>query len=135
MLRWLLLPGLDSGIFVVLLAIVHLAWVVPLAVVLDAPIVATWLTATALSTAGLLHYEWVHLLVHTAYRPRTRYYTRLARNHRRHHYRNEHYWLGVTTNSGDRLMRTYPSAEDAVPRSETARTLGDAGPVARPDGP
>jgi hypothetical protein len=48
----------------------------------------------------------------------------LARNHRRHHYRNERYWLGVTSNAGDRLMRTLPKADDDVPRSETARTLG-----------
>jgi hypothetical protein len=126
LLKWLLLPGLDAGIFVVLLAIVHVAWTVPLAIVVDAPVIATWLTATVLSTAALAHYEWVHLLVHTAYRPTSRYYARLARNHRRHHYRNEKYWLGVTTNSGDRLMRTYPRAEESVERSATARTLGRA---------
>ena len=71
----------------------------------------------------MAHYEWVHLLVHTRYRPRSRYYRRLARNHRLHHYRNEDYWLGVTSNLGDRLLRTYPTHKTDVPLSPTARTL------------
>jgi sterol desaturase/sphingolipid hydroxylase (fatty acid hydroxylase superfamily) len=78
--------------------------------------------------AAATHYEWTHLLIHTAYRPRTRFYARLSRNHRRHHYRNEGYWLGVTSNLGDRLLGTLPAADERVPLSATARTLGaDAG--------
>jgi hypothetical protein len=73
---------------------------------------------------ALLHYEWVHLLVHSRYRPRSRYYSRLAKNHRLHHFRNESYWLGVTIDTGDRLARTLPADRSAVPLSETARTLG-----------
>ena len=73
---------------------------------------------------ALLHYEWVHLLVHSRYRPRSRYYSRLAKNHRLHHFRNERYWLGVTIDTGDRLARTLPADRSAVPLSETARTLG-----------
>ncbi len=69
-----------------------------------------------------LHYEWVHFLVHTRYRPRSARYQRLRRNHRLHHFRNEHYWYGVTMLSGDRLMHTAP-LPDAVPTSPTARTL------------
>ena len=72
---------------------------------------------------ALLHYEWVHLLVHSRYRPRSRYYSRLAKNHRLHHFRNERYWLGVTVDTGDRLARTLPADRSAVPLSETARTL------------
>jgi sterol desaturase/sphingolipid hydroxylase (fatty acid hydroxylase superfamily) len=45
------------------------------------------------------------------------------RAHRLHHFRNEHYWFGVTMHLGDRVLRTYP-AKDAVPPSATARTLG-----------
>ena len=72
---------------------------------------------------GLAHYEWTHLLVHTRYRPRSRYYARLARNHRLHHFRNEQYWLGVTSNSGDRLLAPLPAKKTDVPLSDTARTL------------
>lgn len=82
--------------------------------------------ATAASTmvAGLLalaHYEWVHLLVHSKYRPTSRYYAHLDRNHRLHHFRNERYWLGVTVDVGDRLARTLPVDRDAVPMSDTVR--------------
>ena len=70
-----------------------------------------------------LHYEWVHYLVHTRYRPKSWLYDRLWRNHRLHHCKNEHYWFGVTMLSGDRLMRTAPSVGD-VPTSRTCRTLG-----------
>ena len=75
-------------------------------------------------TAGLLalaHYEWVHLLVHSKYRPTSRYYAHLDRNHRLHHFRNERYWLGVTVDVGDRLARTLPVDRDAVPMSDTVR--------------
>ncbi|MEM8745906.1 MAG: sterol desaturase family protein [Actinomycetota bacterium] len=123
-LEWLLLPGRDAGIFVVGFAPVTAAWVVPSMWVLDGPLLGPFLTGWALAAIGVLHYEWVHLLVHTRYRPRSRYYARLARNHRLHHFRNERYWLGVTTNSGDRLLGTYPADRGAVPLSATARTLG-----------
>ena len=72
---------------------------------------------------ALGHYEWVHLIVHTRYRPKGRYYRRLARNHRLHHFRNENYWLGITSNSGDRLLNTLPKHTTDVPLSDTARTL------------
>jgi hypothetical protein len=70
-----------------------------------------------------LHYEWVHYLAHTRYRPKSWLYDRLWRNHRLHHCKNEHYWFGVTMLSGDRLMRTAPALDD-VPTSRTCRTLG-----------
>ena len=62
--------------------------------------------------------------MHTRYRPSSRLYARLARNHRLHHFRNERYWLGVTSNSGDRILRTLPRSKTDVPLSDTARTLG-----------
>jgi sterol desaturase/sphingolipid hydroxylase (fatty acid hydroxylase superfamily) len=89
-------------------------------------ILGGFLTAWLLAAAGLLHYEFVHLMVHTRYRPHTRYYRGLARHHRLHHFRNERYWLGVTSNSGDRLMRTLPADRGDVPLSDTARTLGNS---------
>ena len=84
-------------------------WAVPVALLADGAVAAPWLTAVVLAQVALAHYEWVHLLVHTRYRPRSRYYRRLARNHRLHHFRDERSWLGVTSNLGDRLLRTYPA--------------------------
>ncbi len=86
------------------------------------PTSALALTAIAFHLALALHYEWVHMLVHTRVVPRTRLYRRLFRNHRWHHFKNEHYWYGVTMLSGDRLLGTAPDPE-RVPRSPTARTL------------
>ncbi len=122
-LRWLLLRTVDAAVFLVVLAVGAAAVAVPVALLAGGDPARATLTAVALTSAGLLHYEWTHLLVHTAYRPRTRSYARLARNHRRHHYRNERYWLGVTSNLGDRLLGTLPAADDDVPRSPTARSL------------
>jgi hypothetical protein len=81
------------------------------------------LTGIAAHFALALHYEWVHYLVHTRVQPRHAYYQRLRNNHRRHHFKNEHYWFGVTMLVGDQLLRTAP-AFAAVPTSPTARSLG-----------
>jgi fatty acid hydroxylase family protein len=67
-------------------------------------------------------YEWTHFLIHTAYRPRSRYYRSIWRNHRLHHFKNEHFWHGITNTIGDRALGTYPDQSE-VWRSETARTL------------
>ncbi len=123
-LDWLLIAGLDATIFAAVFGVFTAAWTVPLASLLGVSAMATFLTGMACAAMALLHYEWVHLLVHTRYRCRTPYYRRLARNHRLHHFRNEEFWLGVTANSGDRLLRTYPASKGDVPLSETARTLG-----------
>jgi hypothetical protein len=72
-------------------------------------------------------YEWTHFLIHTAHRPRSRVYRTVHRNHRLHHFKNEHFWHGVTNNISDRVLGTNPDQRE-VARSKTARTLG-AGPV------
>lgn len=123
---WLMLRGADAAVFISAFGAVTAAWAVPLMWITGSALLGPYLTAWALAAIGLAHYEWVHLMLHTRYRPRTPYYRRLARNHRLHHFRNEHYWLGVTSNSGDRLLRTYPASKTDVPLSETARTLGAA---------
>ena len=123
-LRWLLLPGPDAAVFLVVLLVVALAWAPLAALSVGGAIGPSLLTAAMLTAAALAHYEWVHLLVHTSYRPRSRFYARLARNHRWHHYRNEGHWLGVTSNLGDRVFGTYHSSAGDVPISRTARTLG-----------
>ena len=83
------------------------------------------LALTALSVFLLLtlHYEVVHFLIHTRVDPRGAYYRRLWRNHRLHHFKNEHHWYGVTRLEADRLLHTAPEA-DRVATSPTARTLG-----------
>jgi sterol desaturase/sphingolipid hydroxylase (fatty acid hydroxylase superfamily) len=65
------------------------------------------MAAAAAAGAGLLWYEWAHLLFHTGYRPRTSWFRRLRTNHRRHHYRDERRWLGVTSMIVDRLAGTH----------------------------
>jgi hypothetical protein len=67
-------------------------------------------------------YEWTHFLIHTAHRPRSRYYRSIWRNHRLHHFKNEHFWHGITNTVSDRLLGTYRDQAE-VPRSPTARTL------------
>jgi hypothetical protein len=39
-----------------------------------------------------------------------------------HHFKNEHFWHGVTNKLSDRVLGTDPDQRE-VPRSETARTL------------
>jgi hypothetical protein len=80
------------------------------------------LTGIATSYAMLTTYEWTHFLIHSSYRPKHRPYRGIWRAHRAHHYRNEHYWFGVTMHGADRLLGTYPE-RDQVPVSPTARTL------------
>src|SRR4051794_34141194 len=79
-------------------------------------------TAGTVAYALILAYEWTHYLIHTAYRPRGRYYRSVWRTHRLHHFKNEHYWHGITNPISDRVLHTNPDQRD-VPRSATARTL------------
>jgi folate-dependent phosphoribosylglycinamide formyltransferase PurN len=81
-----------------------------------------------LVTAGLAGfcmiflYEWTHFLIHTAYRPRSAAYKAIWKNHRLHHFKNEHFWHGVTNNLSDRVLGTNPDQRE-VAKSETARML------------
>ena len=81
------------------------------------------LTYVVLASGIGLVYEWIHDLVHTDYRPKTRLYRAVWTNHRMHHYKNEHYWFTVTTSgTADRLLGTYPDPA-TVETSPTARSL------------
>lgn len=103
-------------VLVVLLAVVAAAF----------GLLAPWprgLTGVCTALFILLAYEWVHFLVHSRYVPRSRLYRYVWRAHRLHHFKNEHYWFGVTLHAGDWAFRTFP-ARDAVPTSDTVRTLG-----------
>lgn len=73
------------------------------------------------ATFGLV-YEWIHYLVHTGWKPRSRWYKKLWQHHRWHHFKNENYWYGVTRIEGDWLLKTAPDAGD-VESSPTARNL------------
>jgi sterol desaturase/sphingolipid hydroxylase (fatty acid hydroxylase superfamily) len=80
---------------------------------------------TFLTVIGLLGlgYEWAHYLIHSDYRPVTRVYRAVWRNHRLHHYKNEHYWFSVTSSgTSDRVLGTYRNPEK-VPTSPTVRDL------------
>lgn len=120
---FVMLRGVDAGVFVAAFGAVTAAWSLPLMWICGAAPLGGFLTAWTCAALGLLHYEWVHLMVHTRYRPRLGYYRSLARTHRLHHFRNEHHWLGVTSHTGDRLFGTLPRNSADVPLSETARTL------------
>jgi hypothetical protein len=93
------------------------------------PSLALGLTVLTVVFSMALQYEWVHFLIHTPYRPRSRLYERLWRNHRLHHCKNEHYWYGVTMLGGDRLFGTAPPYP-SVATSPTCRTLEWAAPAA-----
>ena len=87
------------------------------------PTVELFASALLASVLMAFAYEWIHYLTHTAYRPRTALYRRMWRYHRLHHFKNEHYWQGVTTHLGDRILGTMPE-HTKVANSPTCRTLG-----------
>ena len=101
-------------------------WVLPLIVgtaLLAFPRLSLGLTFLVGIAALGLCYEWTHYLIHTDYKPKTRVYRAIWRNHRNHHYKNEHYWFTVTTSgTADRILGTYPDPA-TVPTSPTAKNL------------
>ncbi len=90
--------------------------------VVGAPVPAT-LSFIVVESLILMGYEWTHYLVHTDYKPRHRFYKAVWRNHRLHHFKNEHYWFSVTTSgTSDRVLGTYPDPA-TVETSPTAKNL------------
>lgn len=68
-------------------------------------------------------YEWTHYLIHSDYKPRSAAYRAIWRNHRLHHYKNEHYWFTVTSaGTADRVLGTYPDPA-TVASSPTVKAL------------
>ena len=84
------------------------------------------LTAVLVAYVLVGLYEWTHFLIHTAHRPRSRYYRSIWRTHRLHHFKNEHYWHGITNTVADRALGTFPD-QRGIPRSATARKLDATG--------
>jgi hypothetical protein len=80
----------------------------------------TFLVVLALMGLG---YEWTHYLIHSDYRPKSAIYKAIWRNHRLHHYKNEHYWFTVTTSgTADRVLGTHPDPATTA-TSRTAKNL------------
>ena len=102
-----------SGLFVV--TVVAPLWVFPT--------VGQGLTFMMTVAVVGMAYEWTHYLVHTDYKPRRRAYKAVWRHHRLHHFKNEHYWMTVTTaHTADRLFGTDPDPS-TVETSRTAKNL------------
>ncbi|AFM18532.1 fatty acid hydroxylase-like protein [Mycolicibacterium chubuense NBB4] len=103
-----------------------LLWVLPGAVaiaLLAFPRSALGLTFLGFAAVLGLCYEWCHYLIHSDYKPKTAAYRAVWRNHRQHHFKNEHYWFTVTsTGTADRVLGTYPDS-GAVATSPTAKNL------------
>jgi len=133
-LERVLLKPVEVLSFVVQIAIVMIA--VTLAVALPAgwAVLPLWLTGIVVAYLGLLRYEWSHFLIHTPYVPRSGWYRRIWRNHRLHHFKHEGYWMGVSSNLGDRLLKTDPD-QRSIAKSPTARTLGRASAGSEPRSP
>jgi hypothetical protein len=117
-----LIPAYAVVIFVAMIALTVWVMSFPIALILGGDRLAQAGTGLIVAYVILASYEWCHFLIHTPYRPRHRYYRSIWRGHRLHHYKNEHYWFGVTSTVGDHLLRTAPE-QSSVPRSTTARTL------------
>jgi len=101
-------------------------WVLPLTIgiaLLAFPRLPMGLTFLVCIAAAGVVYEWTHYLIHTDYKPKTVFYRAIWRNHRNHHYKNEHYWFTVTSaGTADRVLRTYPDPAE-VENSPTAKNL------------
>ncbi len=71
---------------------------------------------------ALLFYEWVHYIAHVPFTPVTPFGKHMKKYHLWHHFKNEHFWFGVTNPSMDFAGATYRDVE-AVPRSTTVREI------------
>jgi 4-hydroxysphinganine ceramide fatty acyl 2-hydroxylase len=93
---------------------------------------AGWMGAQAPGAVGatlgmsvmLFVYETVHMSAHAPYVPRTAWGAFMRRGHLLHHFHNERGWFGVTHPIFDWALGTW-KAVDELPRSPTARTLGE----------
>jgi hypothetical protein len=103
-----------------------LLWAVPLAVavaLLAFPRPSLGLTFLVFLTVLGVGYEWTHYLIHSDYKPKSAVYGAIWRNHRQHHFKNEHYWFTVTSSgTADRVLGTYPDIA-TVETSPTAKNL------------
>ena len=125
-LNRVLLKPIEAVTVVVQNAVVVALLTLAIAGPFGAPVAALTLTGITFAYLGLFRYEWSHFLIHTPYVPKSRWYRTIWRNHRLHHFKHEGYWMGVSSNLGDRLLGTNPD-QRSVAKSPTARTLGAQG--------
>jgi hypothetical protein len=122
-LNMILLAPIEAAALLLLAVPTAIALLaLPIWLLAGAPPVGALLTALLTGYVLVGIYEWTHFLIHTAHRPRTRIYRAVWQTHRLHHFKNEHYWHGITSTVADRVLGTHPDQRD-VPRSKTARTL------------
>jgi hypothetical protein len=121
-----LLKPIEVVSFLVQIAIVVALITLAIDPLIGWPVLPQALTAVTFAYVGLFRYELSHFLIHTPYVPKTRWYRSIWRNHRLHHFKHEDYWMGVSSNLGDRLLGTNPD-QRSIPKSPTARTLGVEG--------
>ncbi len=122
-LNRVLLKRVEVISFIVQIAIIMALGTLAIGTLGGWPVLPLALTGITFAYLGLFRYEWSHFLIHTPYVPKTRWYRTIWRNHRLHHFKNEDYWMGVSSNLGDRLLGTNPE-QRSVEKSPTARTLG-----------
>ena len=125
-LRWVFIPLGALLAFLPTIALLVFVYALIAHAIAGGPLLAEWATGLLVAYAILASYEWCHFLIHTPYRPKRWYYKLIWRNHRLHHYKNEHFWFGVTSHVGDIVLHTNPNQAD-VPKSQTARSLVGAG--------
>ena len=63
-------------------------------------------TAVSAGEASLFSYEWAHLLHHSGYRPKSKWFRTLRASHLRHHFRDDTVDYGVTSRLADRVLGT-----------------------------
>ena len=74
------------------------------------------------SMCALFYYEWVHYVAHISFNPVTPFGRYVKKYHLWHHFKNEHFWYGVTNPSMDFAGATYRDVE-SVDRSTTVREI------------
>lgn len=125
-LRWVFIPTVALLAFLPTIAVLVFLYTLVAHALAGGDLVSEWASALLVAYAILAGYEWCHFLIHTPYRPRRWYYKLIWRNHRLHHYKNEHFWFGVTSHVGDVILHTNPD-QSSIAKSPTARSLAGTG--------
>lgn len=74
------------------------------------------------SIVALTYYEWVHYVAHVPFTPVTPFGRYMKKYHLWHHFKNEHFWFGVTNPTMDYIGTTYRNVE-TTERSTTVREI------------
>jgi len=86
------------------------------------PVTAVFITTLI---AYFLFYEWVHFIAHfDGYTPHTAYGRYMKKFHLWHHYKNESYWMGITSPVADWLFGSWPNPREIQPSELALRNRG-----------